>query len=93
MTDFIVERIPNQPHAWQYDGTGHASWGEDDRSTWPDWLKKEHAWVHFVGGTLFYFNQHRSRMVNKGDWIVKDGDRILHFDSDEAFEKRYRRAA
>ncbi len=93
MTDFIVEKIPPAlPRAWQYDGTG-AQIIDEDRSTWPDWLSKKSEWLRFHGSTLFYYHQHRSRMVNKGDWIVKDGDRILHFDSDEAFEKRYRRAA
>jgi hypothetical protein len=94
MTDFIVEKIIRPIRAWQYDGTGRATWNED-RSTWPVWLRNEVRYLRFSnGGHLFYHYVGEVRtMVNKGDFLVIDGDQILHFDSVEAFDKRYRRVA
>jgi hypothetical protein len=92
MTDFIVERVNEPIRAWEYDGTGRATWSED-RSTWPAWLQKETSRLRFSNGGLLFFHRHGRadgrQIVHKGEFLVLDAGELLHFDSKAAFNRRY----
>ena len=92
MGDFIVERVNEPIRAWEYDGTGRATWTED-RTTWPSWLQKETSRIRFSNGGLLFFHRNgradEREIVRKGDILVLDAGELRHFDSKPAFDRRY----